>query len=164
MIELTRQSIDPDRALRHLHSTQAGAVVLFLGTTREFTAGRQTTFLEYDAYCEMAERQLVTLERQARSRWPLIGCAIIHRLGRVDLGEASVLVAVSTPHRPDAFQAAAWLMDQIKQDVPIWKQENWSDGGQAWVHSGINSTGGPAASPADPPKAPTSTAHQEHDQ
>jgi molybdopterin synthase catalytic subunit len=63
----------------------------------------------------------------------------VHRLGRVDLGEASVLVAVGTPHRRDAFEAAAWLMDQIKQDVPIWKQENWSDGAQAWIHPGANS-------------------------
>jgi molybdopterin synthase catalytic subunit len=138
VIQLTRQPIDTPQALHHVQSSQVGAVVMFLGTTREFTEGRRTAFLEYDAYCEMAERQLTELEQRARSRWPLIGCALVHRLGRVDLGDASVLVAVSTPHRRDAFEAAAWLMDQIKQEVPIWKQENWTEGGRAWIHPGTN--------------------------
>jgi len=134
VIRLTDQPIETPSALAHVQSPQSGAVVLFLGTTREFTAGRQTQHLVYDAYVEMAELKLAALEQQARIKWPINECVIIHRLGRVGLGEASILVAVSTPHRCDAFEAAAWLMDVIKQEVPIWKQENWADGQQAWVH------------------------------
>jgi molybdopterin synthase catalytic subunit len=136
VIHLTHESIDSEQALRQVQTTQTGAVVMFLGTTREFTQGRQTTRLEYESYREMAERTLADLEQRARARWPIVGCALIHRLGRVDLGEASVLVAVSTPHRREAFEAAAWLMDAIKQEVPIWKQEHWADGSCDWVHPG----------------------------
>ncbi len=67
-------------------------------------------------------------------QWPLVGCALVHRLGEVGLGEASVAVAVSSPHRRDAFAAAEWLMDRLKQEVPIWKQEHWADGSSEWVH------------------------------
>jgi molybdopterin synthase catalytic subunit len=134
MVELTRDPIDAQGVLRAVQSTQAGAVVLFLGTTREFTAGRQTVRLHYEAYADMARRQLELLETQARAQWPLVGCALVHRLGEVGLGEASVAVAVSSPHRRDAFAAAEWLMDRLKQEVPIWKQEHWADGSSEWVH------------------------------
>ena len=140
MILLTRQPIDVPEALLHVQSSQAGAVVLFLGTTREFTEDRQTVRLDYEGYEEMAERQLAELEVQARQRWPLVGCALVHRLGCVELAEASVLVAVSSPHRQEAFAAAAWLMDRIKQEVPIWKQEHWADGRAEWVHPSVPST------------------------
>lgn len=134
MIQLTYEPIDSTTALAHVQTSAAGAVVLFLGTTREFTNGRQTLRLEYESYPSMAERKLGELERAAADRWPIVRSCIIHRLGRVDLGEASVLVAVSTPHRRDAFAAASWLMDQIKQEVPIWKQEQWADGQSSWIH------------------------------
>jgi len=134
MVELTNAPIDPQRVLLEVQSTQAGAVVLFLGTTREFTAGRRTERLSYEAYADMARQQLEQLETQARAQWPLVGCALVHRLGDVGLGEASVAVAVSSPHRRDAFTAAEWLMDRLKQEVPIWKQEHWADGSSEWVH------------------------------
>lgn len=134
MIELIHEPIQTDRVLRDVQSTLAGAVVVFLGTTREFTNGKQTVRLGYEAYPEMARQQLTELERQAREKWPLIGCALVHRLGEVPLGETSIIVAVSSAHRRDAFAAAEWLMDRIKQDVPIWKQEHWSDGSSEWIH------------------------------
>ena len=109
-------------------------MVVFWGTTREFTGERQTVQLSYEAYPEMAQSQLEQLETQARERWPLEGCLIVHRLGEVGLGEPSVLIAVSSPHRRDAFEAAQWLMDRIKEDVPIWKQEHWADGRTEWIH------------------------------
>ena len=111
--------------------------MLFLGTTRELTAGRQTVALDYEAYREMAERQLAELEAEARRRWPVIECIIVHRLGRVPPTEASVAIAVSTPHRRDAFAAGQWLIDSLKRDVPIWKREQWADGTTEWVHPGM---------------------------
>jgi molybdopterin synthase catalytic subunit len=134
MIQLTREPIDSSELLAQASRPEAGAVVLFLGTTRERTDGRQTLTLDYEAYDEMAEKQLIGLEAEARRRWPLVECLIVHRLGRVPLGEASVAIVVSTPHRADAFAAGEWLIDSLKRDVPIWKQEHWADGTREWVH------------------------------
>jgi molybdopterin synthase catalytic subunit len=134
MIQLTREPIDSSELLAQASRPEAGAVVLFLGTTRELTDGRQTLTLDYEAYDEMAEKQLIGLEAEARRRWPLVECLIVHRLGRVPLGEASVAIVVSTPHRADAFAAGEWLIDSLKRDVPIWKQEHWADGTREWVH------------------------------
>jgi molybdopterin synthase catalytic subunit len=137
MIELTNKPIDTDALLKHVTSPQAGAVVLFLGTVRELTQGRRTIALDYECYPEMARRKLAELEAEARARWPIIECALVHRLGRLELAEASVAVAVSTPHRHDAFAAGKWLIDTLKEVVPIWKQENWADGTTEWVHPGV---------------------------
>jgi molybdopterin synthase catalytic subunit len=138
MVDITTQPIDTQALLRHVASRDAGAVVLFLGTTREHTAGRQTVSLDYECYPEMARDKLSELVAEARSRWPLQGCAIVHRVGHVPLGEASVVVAVSTPHRLAAFEAGQWLIDTLKQVVPIWKKENWADGTSQWVHPGLS--------------------------
>jgi molybdopterin synthase catalytic subunit len=138
MIQLTDDPIDTSALLNRVRHPEAGAVVLFLGTTRELTAGRQTVALDYEAYREMAEQQLAALETEARSRWPVIECIITHRLGRVPPTEASVAIAVSTPHRSDAFAAGQWLIDSLKHNVPIWKREQWSDGSTEWVHPGID--------------------------
>ena len=140
MIELTQDTIDTDAVLESVASTKAGAVVLFLGTTREFTAGRQTASLDYESYGEMAQRKMAELEAEARQRWSLIEVTLVHRLGHVGLGEASVAIAVSSPHRGDAFTAGQWLIDTLKEIVPIWKKENWSDGTSEWVHPGMPTT------------------------
>ena len=137
MIQLTSQPIDTAAVLDRVRHPEAGAVVLFLGTTRELTAGRQTVALDYEAYHEMAERKLAELENEARQKWPVIECMIVHRLGRVPPAEASVAIAVSTPHRSDAFAAGQCLIDSLKHDVPIWKREQWSDGSTEWVHPGL---------------------------
>ena len=137
MIQITDKPIDSTAVLGEVHSSLAGAVLLFLGTTRELTDGRATQSLDYTAYPRMAEKKLHELEAEARQRWPLSGCAIVHRLGHLQLGETSVAIAVSSPHRLAAFQAGQWLIDTIKQVVPIWKQENWADGTSQWVHPGL---------------------------
>ncbi len=137
MIRLTSGPIDPAAMLAKVASPAAGAVLLFLGTARQSTAGRQTASLDYECYEEMARKKLAQLEEQAREKWPLIGCAIVHRLGHLEIGEASVAVAVSSPHRADAFAAGQWLIDTLKQTVPIWKRENWSDGQSEWVDPGL---------------------------
>jgi molybdopterin synthase catalytic subunit len=138
MVSLTHDPIDSAALVAKATSPAAGAVVLFLGVTREFTAGRQTASLEYECYPEMAEKKLAELEAEARRRWPLEACLIIHRLGHVALGEASVAIAVSSPHRAVAFTAGQWLIDTIKEVVPIWKRENWADGTTEWVHPGLD--------------------------
>jgi molybdopterin synthase catalytic subunit len=137
MIQLTNEPIDTAELTNQVRHPEAGAVVLFLGTTRELTNGQQTVALDYEAYREMAERQLAALEQEARRRWPVIECRIVHRLGRVPPTEASVAIAVSTPHRADAFAACEWLIDSLKKDVPIWKREQWADGTTEWVHPGM---------------------------
>jgi len=152
MIHLTDQSIDTAAILDRVRHPEAGAIVLFLGTTRQVTATRhpadsdagcprQTVGLDYEAYRDMAERQLQELEAEARRRWSVIECIIVHRLGRVPPTEASVAVVVSTPHRADAFAAGQWLIDSLKRDVPIWKREEWADGTTEWVHPGIDKEG-----------------------
>ena len=137
MIELTDQAIDAPALLAEVGSTSAGAVVLFVGTTRRVTGERVTASLDYECYPEMARHKLAELEAEARRRWPLAGCGIVHRLGHLEPGEASVAIAVSAPHRQDAFEAGQWLIDTLKQVVPIWKKENWADGTCEWVHPGM---------------------------
>ncbi len=133
-VSLTRDPIDYRELTEHVRSTHAGAVVTFLGTVREFTAGRQTVALDYEAYAPMARSELEKVAREATARWPLLAVAVEHRLGRLELGEISIAVAVSSPHRRDAFEAAQYIMDETKRRVPIWKRENWSDGRTEWVH------------------------------
>jgi len=142
MIQLTENPIDTAAVVRAVRSLAAGAVVLFLGTAREVTGGRRTRSLEYECYPEMAQQKLAELERDARARWPLVDCAIVHRLGKLAVGEASVAIAVSSAHRQPAFEAGKWLIDRVKEVVPIWKKENWSDGTSHWVHPGLDAPAG----------------------
>ncbi len=149
--QLTQGPIDTASLLDEVASSQAGAVVLFLGTVREMTSGRRTVALDYECYPEMARRKMDELATEAHARWPLSGCAIVHRLGHLELGEASVAVAVSSPHRGQAFEAARWLIDTLKQVVPIWKKENWDDGSTQWVHPASD---GETTKPNPPPQSP----------
>lgn len=141
MTEITEAPIDHAALVERVRSNRAGAVCLFLGTARELTGDRRTAALDYEAYPVMAHRKLAELEAEARRRWPIIEAAIVHRVGHLELGEVSVAVAVSTPHRQDAFEACRWLMDTIKQVVPIWKKETWADGTEEWVHPGLDTPG-----------------------
>lgn len=154
MIELTNQTIDAAQVLANVSSPRAGAVVLFLGTVRETTGTRQTESLDYECYPEMACAQLADLEAEARRRWPIVECALVHRLGHLEPGEVSVAVAVSTLHRQQAFEAGKWLIDTIKERVPIWKKENWADGTSDWVHPGLSPAPKVAASGGDHECAP----------
>ena len=137
MIQLTDSPIDSSQLPAKLQSPDSGAVVLFLGVSRRMTDGRETVELLYDAYREMALKELEKLETEAHQRWHLQQCLIVHRLGLVPLGEASVAVGVAAAHRTEAFEAGQWLIDTLKQRVPIWKQEHWADGTSQWVHPGM---------------------------
>ncbi|MGH9243917.1 MAG: molybdenum cofactor biosynthesis protein MoaE [Acidimicrobiales bacterium] len=110
-----------------------GALVLFAGTARDHAEGRPgVTRLEYEAYEEQVVPRLAAIADEARRRWPVVGrIALIHRVGEVPIGEASVIAAVSSPHRPDAFAAARFCIEALKAGVPIWKRETWS-GGDEW--------------------------------
>jgi molybdopterin synthase catalytic subunit len=107
-----------------------GAVVVFAGTVRDHAEGRPgVTGLAYEAYVEQVEPKLAAVAATARQTWPLLGrVALLHRIGPLELTDVAVLVAVSAPHRPEAFEAARWCIDTIKADVPIWKRETWSEG------------------------------------
>lgn len=142
MISLTHEPIDYHALTEAVRSDQSGAVVLFLGTVRELTAGRQTVALDYEGYPEMATAKLEELEVAARARWPIDKVRIVHRLGHLELGDISVAVAVSCPHRKQAFEAGQFLIDELKVSVPIWKKENWADGSTEWVHPGGGTTTG----------------------
>jgi molybdopterin synthase catalytic subunit len=116
-----------------------GGVVVFAGTVRDFAENRAgVTSLHYEAYVEHVVPRMAVLAAQARARWPMIGrIALLHRIGPLALGDVAVLVAVSTPHRPEAFEAARWCIDTLKADVPIWKRETWADGSD-WGYSEAN--------------------------
>ncbi|QEH33639.1 Molybdopterin synthase catalytic subunit [Aquisphaera giovannonii] len=140
MIEITDSPLDHAAITDGVRSKAAGAVCSFLGTVREMTGARRTLTLDYEAYREMALKKMAELESEARARWPILEIALVHRVGRLDLGEISVVVAVSTPHRSDSFEACRWLIDTLKDVVPIWKRETWADGTEEWVHPGLNAT------------------------
>ncbi len=142
MIQLTTEPIDTASVLDGVRSPLAGAAVLFLGTVREITGQRKTNSLEYESYGEMAEKKLDELQSEACQRWSLCGCTIVHRLGHLGIGEISIAIAVSSAHRRTAFEAGGWLIDRIKQVVPIWKKENYADGTSDWVHPGLDGTAG----------------------
>jgi molybdopterin synthase catalytic subunit len=132
--QLTYERLDIESLRLRAESPMAGAMVLFVGTTRRETEGRTTTSLTYECHAELALAELERLRLAAMERFALTHCEIAHRLGAVPIQEASIAIAVSSPHRPAAFSAAAWLMDQVKTKVPIWKCEHWQDGGAEWIH------------------------------
>jgi molybdopterin synthase catalytic subunit len=113
-----------------------GAVIVFRGVARRFSRGRDVVHLEYEAYPEMAEKVMEQIGDEIKIRWPVSGVAIVHRTGVLAIGQASVAIAVSAPHRGEAFEAAQYAIDRLKQIVPIWKKEVWSDGSQwiGWEH------------------------------
>jgi molybdopterin synthase catalytic subunit len=133
-VRLTTEAIDYHALTEEVRRPDCGGVVLFLGTVRDLTDGRVTTALDYEAYPGMAEKKLAEIEAETRQRWPVGAMALVHRLGHLDVGEVSVAVAVSCPHRAEAFEACRYAIDRLKQVVPIWKKENWTDGSSEWIH------------------------------
>lgn len=132
VVELTAGPISTDRILRAVADPRAGAVVLFLGVVRDNARGRRVDHLIYEAYEALARRELERIAATVTQRWPVTRIAIVHRTGRLGVGEPSVAVAVSAPHRGEAFEAGRYTIDTLKQTVPIWKKEVW-EGGAAWI-------------------------------
>ena len=137
-IELTEERLDAAKAVAFVTAREAGGIAVFLGTTRaELTeSGLPLIALDYDAYAEMARKQMAELAETVRRKWPVVKVAILHRTGRVNVGEPSVIIAVSTGHRAQAFEACQWVIDTLKAEVAIWKKEVWGDGSESWVHPG----------------------------
>lgn len=132
MIVLTETPIDLPAVLAHVQAPGAGAVDVFIGTVRNNTAQKAVVRLEYEAYAPMALKKMEELAAEARRRWPVEALALVHRVGLLQIGDAAVVIAVATPHRAEAFEACRWLIDTLKETVPIWKKEIFTDG-EVWV-------------------------------
>jgi molybdopterin synthase catalytic subunit len=133
-IQLTTEPIDYAAMVERARDPGSGAVVLFLGTVRDISDGRPVSSLDYEAYPPMAEEKLAEIVDDASQRWPLRHASVAHRHGHLELGDVAVAVVTASEHRAEAFAAAQWIMDTIKQLVPIWKRENWAEGTPSWVH------------------------------
>ena len=133
MVQIVPTVIDVAKTIAMVVDPGSGAVNVFIGTTRNNAGGRAVTMLEYEAYDPMAIEIMRRLEAEALRRWHLTSVVIVHRTGRVPVGEASVVIAVSAPHRSATFDACRWLIDTLKKEVPIWKRETFVDGTTAWV-------------------------------
>lgn len=134
-ILLTDQALEATSAVEFLRHESAGGIDLFLGTTRRFTGDRETERLEYEAYGSMAVGEMRRLAERAAEQWPLEKVVVHHRTGLVSVKEASVIVGTSSPHRRDSFEATRFLIDTLKEEVPIWKRERYADGETEWVEN-----------------------------
>ncbi|WP_018716431.1 molybdenum cofactor biosynthesis protein MoaE [Arhodomonas aquaeolei] len=132
MTHLTEEPLSLADVLAETDDPRCGALVVFEGVVRDHHDGRGVSAMEYTAYAPLARRELADLEAETRERFGVPVCRIVHRTGRLEIGEASVIVVVRAPHRGDAFDAARYAIDTLKQRVPIWKHDFFDDGGAAW--------------------------------
>lgn len=132
LVRVTGDTLDPAEAISAVTARDAGAIEVFLGVVRDNNLDRAVGHLVYDAYPEMAEKEMRGIAEDAVERFGLKGCAVLHRTGRLEIGETSLLVAISSAHRAEAFEAGRWVVDEIKKRVPVWKKEVWADG-EAWI-------------------------------
>ncbi len=132
MILITQDKLDSERVRQKISKDTNGAVCMFLGTTRSTHRGRDVMYLEYETYYEMAEKKLTDISKDIYDKWQLDDVAYLHRIGRVDIGEISLIVGIAAPHRKEAFLACQYSVDLIKKIVPIWKKEVYV-GGEVWI-------------------------------
>ena len=132
MIKITEKAIDVQKVIDTASSLGAGAVNVFIGTVRNNANGKNVVWLEYEAYETMAVAEIKKIIDEASHRWPLLGWAISHRIGTLKPGEVSVVVAVSSPHRKESFEACQYIIDTLKEKAPIWKKEVFEDG-EEWI-------------------------------
>jgi molybdopterin synthase catalytic subunit len=132
LFEVTPEPLDPTRLVESVRRDESGAVALFYGVVRNHNRGRRVLYLEYDAYPEMATKVMRQTAEEIKGRFPVDDIAVQHRIGRLEIGETSLLVAVSSAHRREAFEACRALVDRLKEVVPIWKKEVW-EGGEEWI-------------------------------
>jgi molybdopterin synthase catalytic subunit len=132
LFEVTSDPLDPQRLVDHVRHDGSGAVALFYGDVRDHNMGRKVLYLEYDAYPEMATKVMRQIAEEMKANKGIDDVAIQHRTGRLEIGETSLLVAVSSAHRSEAFEACHALVDRFKEVVPIWKKEVW-EGGEEWI-------------------------------
>lgn len=130
--EIVTEPIEPQRYADYVLRPEAGAVTLFTGHVREWTRGIRTLYLAYEAYIPMAEKMLAKIGAEIEDKWPGTKTAIAHRIGELAIGEIAVVIAVSSPHRKDAYEANEYAIERIKEAVPVWKKEIWEDGTE-WI-------------------------------
>jgi molybdopterin synthase catalytic subunit len=140
LCKITDQPIKMQELSDFVADPAAGAMATFVGMTRNTNEGRHVVRLEYECYPGMAEKEMVKIAEETLSRWPIVKVAMIHRIGRVDIGEASVAIAISSGHRHAAFEACHYAINQLKETVPIWKKELY-EGGELWIGSQTGATG-----------------------
>lgn len=146
--EIAKEPIDIQAVIDKVVQREAGAITTFIGTVRELTNGRKTMFLIYDAYEKMAVKKLEQIGTEIEQRWQGSRVAITHRVGRLDITDVAVVIAVSTPHRADAYEANRYAIERIKEIVPIWKKEHWEDG-EEWVGNQLETVSYPAGKPEE---------------
>ena len=132
LIQLTQAPLERDALVAAVSDPSVGGIVVFEGVVRDTARGKQVRYLEYDMYEEMAEQQIHRILEEAQRRWGVERVAVAHRFGRLEIGEASVIIVVATPHRAEAFEACRYIIDTLKSTVPIWKKEVATDG-EEWV-------------------------------
>jgi molybdopterin synthase catalytic subunit len=130
---VTPEPIDAARLLGDCVSDDDGAALLFWGVVRNHNEGRAVSHLEYHAYAEMAERMMLQIGEEAIARFGVGGVRVVHRVGRLAIGEASVAIAVASPHRAEAYEASRYVIEELKRRVPVWKREGYVDGESEWV-------------------------------
>ncbi len=133
LVRVAGAPVDPQEALAFVTDPSAGGTCLFLGTVRDHSDAGDVTGLDYESWDELAERRLQEIAGEMTAGWPLRRVALLHRTGRLEIGEVSVAVACSAPHRAEAFEACRHGIERIKQDVPIWKKESLTTGDSQWV-------------------------------
>jgi molybdopterin synthase catalytic subunit len=131
-IQITREPLDRNALIASVTDPGAGGIVVFEGVVRDNARGKQVRYLEYDVYPEMAVQQIREILTEAERRWHVDRIAVAHRIGRLEIGEASVIIVVATPHRAEAFEACRYIIDTLKTRVPIWKKEVATNG-EEWV-------------------------------
>ncbi len=136
MFAITHEVLDPAPLVAAVRRDESGAVALFYGVVRNENMGRNVRYLEYDVYPEMAVKKMREVADEVRAKYPITGIGVLHRVGRLEIGETSLLVAVSSAHRVAAFDACHFAVDRIKQVVPIWKKEVWDDG-EEWIEGHV---------------------------
>ena len=133
MFRVTTEPLDVQQVHDLVKRPSDGAVVTFDGIVRNNFDGRQVRYLEYEAYAAMAEKKMADIAAEVQAKFAVGDVAMVHRIGRLEIGESSILIAVAAPHRQPAFEACAYAMDRVKQDVPVWKKEFFADGESHWV-------------------------------
>ena len=137
--EIVEGPISHDDLLAKVASPEAGGIASFLGVVRDNSLGRKVHYLFYEAYPPMAIKEMASLEQEVRERWEICEMAITHRIGRLEIGEASVAIAISSPHRREALEACQYTINRLKETVPVWKKEYW-EGGEVWIENKEGST------------------------
>ncbi|WP_394172739.1 molybdenum cofactor biosynthesis protein MoaE [Guptibacillus hwajinpoensis] len=145
---ITSEEIDVSAVINSVIHPEAGAVNTFIGTVREFTKGKQTVSLQYEAYASMAEKQLKRIGDEISEKWPGVKTSIVHRIGKLAISDIAVVIAVASPHRAESYEASRYAIERIKQIVPIWKKEYWVNG-EEWIGDQLENKAYPDGKPEE---------------